>query len=238
MLAGGYYEDIGERMIGDIDILTGYSDSRIAFNCLKKNGYQKLESTILDHSILFENFKHRHLPRLIHSDQIGAVEVHTHLITRNKQKALNTIPFLENTQESRGIHIPSPSNLYLHSIYNWQSNDYGGIRLALSFRAAYDVLLIVNKHSEIEASHTNDEAVRNFYAILAPFFSEVPQTQSIRQSFYLLKLDNPILGKFWDITAFGTVRFFLLLPGRLRLLFSYPKYRRRVLKILTGHRKE
>jgi hypothetical protein len=69
-LLEGLYEDVGERMISDIDFLFSEEDFFKAIDILKKDNYTKPESE-LDY---FQGF--RHYSRLVKKDNIAAVEIH------------------------------------------------------------------------------------------------------------------------------------------------------------------
>ena len=65
------YEDIAERMLGDIDFIVERNQISESKLILKKNGYKKGLETFPDH---------RHEPRLIKNRQIEDVEIHKELI--------------------------------------------------------------------------------------------------------------------------------------------------------------
>jgi hypothetical protein len=244
MLTGGYYEDIGERMIGDIDILTHDSDSIAAYECLKTFGYYELPwegmapTTIDQYLKLRHLLKRRHLQRLIHQNKTGAIEIHNQLISGSKAKELEPEPFLLRKKEiKQGLVIPAQSDLHLHTIYNWHINDYGGIQLAISFRSAYDSLLQLQKHPELRLLQEKNPVVKNFNTLLSPFFQTLPQQESYLQTFYLIKLNYPTLGKIWHFFV-GTGKSIKSLSPRLKLFLNYSDYRLKVLNILLHGRKK
>jgi len=70
-LLDNLYDDIGERMIGDIDFLVCENCVVKSAGILKRNGYvTKVEYSKFIHK------KTKHYPRLIKNDEIAAVEVH------------------------------------------------------------------------------------------------------------------------------------------------------------------
>jgi hypothetical protein len=239
MLAGGYYEDIGERMIGDIDLLTYRKDSTTAYACLQEAGYDQLPWEGLDPNIVRRYIRLRHLQRLIHPDKIGAVEVHTHLISGPKAKNLEPEFVLDRKVETQpGLFIPAESDLHLHTLYNWQINDRGGRNLTISFRAAYDSLLQLKQHPELIKLQDNNPVVRNFYTLLTPFFQALPPQKSLRQSIFLFKLNHPTLERIWRFFSSGINKFFKSLVFRTLLFTNYPDYRKKVVRILLHGRKQ
>ena len=65
MLLGNFYTDIGERMIGDIDILVDSKQAELAFDTLKENGY----SSLVEFNYEVAHF--RHLSRQYDSEKNG-----------------------------------------------------------------------------------------------------------------------------------------------------------------------
>ena len=59
LLASGYYEDIAERMIGDIDILVATKQLDKAFELLQQHSFKPLPQNFGSHY-----FEHKHLPRM------------------------------------------------------------------------------------------------------------------------------------------------------------------------------
>ncbi len=69
-LLDGLYEDVGERMMGDIDLLVSESEFLPVAMLLKENGYEH-------HKPFFEDEPEiKHFPRMLHPEEPVAVEVH------------------------------------------------------------------------------------------------------------------------------------------------------------------
>ena len=92
------YDDIAERMLGDIDILIKKEDCNNAFEILQKNQYSKIIS------VLFED--HRHLPRIVNPDRIAAIEIHKEMLTEGKNK------FFNYDTVKRTLKLSSTNNCY------------------------------------------------------------------------------------------------------------------------------
>ncbi|WP_272149918.1 nucleotidyltransferase family protein [Tenacibaculum aiptasiae] len=130
------YEDIAERMVGDIDFLVNIEHCQLAFQILKKNGYN---NTI---SELFED--HRHLPRITNPHKIAAVEIHKEVIKKEKSKFFNYNTLKESFFVVNSFTTLSLINQIKLSIFSKMINDDGYFLKNISLKNAYDVFLIGN----------------------------------------------------------------------------------------------
>ena len=219
MLASGIYTNIGERMIGDIDILVHPDQLFKAQDLLIKNNYQAIETTF------GQNFvEHKHLARLIPDRRLAAVEIHRKLLHRRVKGQLDPISILSQKHKIGGVFIPSFKDLLVHAVLNFEINDYGYYYNYLGLRNTYDALKLSEKLSNKELEVIN----RNLYYV--SFFTKVsqyfqPQWQDQRSlsaklstKFYLLKQKNRLIRtltyKFLNIWQFGRIilkRFFLFI---------------------------
>jgi hypothetical protein len=135
----GLYEDIGERMVGDIDFLFSEEDFFNAIAILKKNNYSKSESE-LDY---FQGF--RHYSRLVKPANIAAVEIHNEVTIEKHRGEFNYKIISEDTQLINDFSIMSFENQLSLSIISSQINDYGFEFNRFSLRNAYDVFLLSKK---------------------------------------------------------------------------------------------
>lgn len=154
------YSDIGERMIGDIDVLTYSNQSNVALKILNENGYSSRDNKI----ILFNEKKH-HL-RQTKKNKIFAIEIHKKLLTGNNLKYIKQKSLLKNKKFKNGIFVPSLIDQLKHNIYNYQINDYGGMKLSYSFRSFYDSYMII-KQGKINDSNLNYDKYINKYFMIA-----------------------------------------------------------------------
>lgn len=70
-LLDNLYEDVGERMIGDIDLLVSDTEFLQAANLLKSEGYEHAHPFFED-----QQAATKHFPRLVHPTELADVEVH------------------------------------------------------------------------------------------------------------------------------------------------------------------
>ena len=138
-LLEGLYEDVGERMVGDIDFLLSEEDFFKAIDILKKDNYSKLESE-LDY---FQGF--RHYSRLVKPANIAAVEIHKEVTIEKYRGEFNYKMISKDTQQINDFSVLSFENQLSLSIITSQINDYGFEFNRFSLRNAYDVFLLSKK---------------------------------------------------------------------------------------------
>ena len=138
-LLEGLYEDIGERMVGDIDFLLSKKDSYRAFEILKNNNYYTPETLLNNHP------DHRHFPRLVKQENIAAVEIHKEVTIEKYSDEFNFKFISEDTQSITNSIVLSFENQLSLSIISSQINDYGFELKNFSLRNAYDVFLLSKK---------------------------------------------------------------------------------------------
>jgi hypothetical protein len=138
-LLEGLYEDIGERMVGDIDFLFSEKDFFKAIDILKKDNYNKLENGL-------DNFPgFRHYLRLVKPANIAAVEIHKEVTIQKHRGEFNYKIISEDTQLINNFSVLNFENQLSLSIISSQINDYGFELKNFSLRNAYDVFLLSKK---------------------------------------------------------------------------------------------
>ncbi len=138
LILGDFYEDVGERMIGDIDFLYRKDQKPKLEKLLSELKYKTQTNKKYDYAF-------RHLPRRINALKLFAVEPHSELINKrqyllNSEKILNNVIFTEN-----GLKISNSTNTFNHLIYNDLFNDNGDTFLRFSYKNYYDLFSIKNK---------------------------------------------------------------------------------------------
>jgi len=138
-LLEGLYEDIGERMVGDIDFLLSKKDFFKAIDILKKDSYSIEENQLgfLPGS--------RHYPKLVKQENIAAVEIHKEVTIEKYRGEFNCKTIIADAQLINNFSVLSFENQFLLSIIASQINDYGFNIKNCSLRNAYDVFLLSKK---------------------------------------------------------------------------------------------
>ena len=137
-LLAGIYEDIAERMVGDIDFIFSKEHYPKAITILTKNGYFFVDK------IPYEA-PYRHYPRLIIKDRIAAVEIHHQISVRRYNKKFNYDFVKKDSQIINGVSVLSYANKLNLSIISNQINDKAFYYKRMALRNAYDVFLLSKK---------------------------------------------------------------------------------------------
>jgi hypothetical protein len=138
-LLEGIYEDIGERMVGDIDFLFSEKYFFKTIDVLKSDNYSKPENQL--------NYfpESRHYSRLVKQDNIAAVEIHKEVTIEKYRGEFNCKTITEDAQLINDFSVLSFENQLSLSIISSQINDYGFDLKNFSLRNAYDVFLLSKK---------------------------------------------------------------------------------------------
>ncbi|QNK77398.1 nucleotidyltransferase family protein [Winogradskyella sp. PAMC22761] len=141
LLASGCYEDNGERMVGDIDILIEKSRVHDAFNLLKNSGYNKTSG------FAYDKKDFRHLDRLINENELAAIELHTELLNKKHWPLMEMPSILKKKRFYNNIAIPNHKDLSTHLLLSWQINDHGHYYNTASLKSIYD-LIVIETHKD------------------------------------------------------------------------------------------
>jgi len=139
-LLEGLYEDIAERMVGDIDFIFSPEDYPKAIELLTSNDY-------------FINSKtgpiypgNKHYPRLININKFAAIEIHKELLSKQYSSEFNYDFIMNSYLNIDKIKVLSYENQFLLTIAAYQINDFGFTDKNLLLRNAYDVFLLSKKN--------------------------------------------------------------------------------------------
>ena len=147
-LLAGLYNDITERMVGDIDFLFSSQDYPRAIQVLKEWGYNYLDEP--------EKLspEHRHYPRLIKKDCMAAIEIHSEFLRKSEAHLFNYDTVKSSIQVIDNIAMLSDGNMLNLSILAGQINDYRYNYRRIALRNAYDVFLLSKKCNAKNAVNT------------------------------------------------------------------------------------
>ena len=138
-LLANLYEDIGERMVGDIDFIISKEDFQKTITVLRNNGYYDVKK----HKYHFP--KHRHYRRIKKKNNIAALEIHRNLLPDEYNREFNYKIVLKDSQLINGVIVLSYENKLDLSIISYQINDNGFHYKTMALRNAYDVFLLSKK---------------------------------------------------------------------------------------------
>ena len=191
------YEDIAERMIGDIDFLVSETDFVRAAQLLIDAGYQPLSKFNPE---LLKTAKH--FPRLTNFNYPAAVEVHRQVIVPPHDKKFKSSEIIRDKQKIRiqsgDVYIPSNKHLIIHNALNLQVNDKAYLHGDINLRQMYDLLLLSTKE--------NPQKVFNGFARFTNHTNAYLATAS-------MVFDKPVGIEYDNNKGIKLLKFFLLNPG-------------------------
>lgn len=239
LLVSGYYKDLGERMVGDIDVLVHPDQLYKAQKLLLENGYYKIKTTI------GQNFlEKRHLVPLVHKTKLAAVEIHSKLLHKSVKNRLKPLSVLQNKKQIKGIAICGDADLLVHTVLNFQINDFGYYYNYLGLRNAYDALVILKRIPETKLKQLIPQKYMHsfFDKMKVYFYLDMSYKKSLfltlKTRFFALKQQYKLLNKtsYFILNVIKTLgiyfnRFFIILTNSAYRKESF-KDRKRLLKII------
>ena len=229
----GIYDDIAERMVGDIDFIFSKEDYVKAIIVLKEFGYYK--------RVPFGNSK-RHYPRLIKKDCIAAVEIHKELVIKKYQNEFNYNFVKKDNQIINGAAVLSYTNKLNLSIIANQINDYGLKYKTMALRNAYDVFLLSKKTNAKAAVNTLDKLsnpLNCFLAVCYEVFNKVDSlkySKTQQTSLYLGDFYSHVINPIQIKKTTKLVKIYLFIITRLNILIKsiiFKEYRVWLFNLLT-----
>ncbi|MEO9571319.1 MAG: nucleotidyltransferase family protein [Polaribacter sp.] len=136
-LLEGLYDNIAERMVGDIDFLVSNKDFKKTIAILKNDKYISKAEVYIDY--------HWHYPKMVKDQRIAAVEVHNKVLKKPYTKYLDYTTLKENAIIINNCKVASFENQFLITILQKQINDNLYHSKTITLRNVYDSFLISNK---------------------------------------------------------------------------------------------
>ena len=178
LLASGYFKDYAERLIGDIDLLIEPTNLYKAEQLLINLEYVSAIPT------LFGKYKrHRHLPRLVHPDRLGAIEIHSRLLRNNIPKLLNPEKLLNDIIIINQLYVPTVKTNLDILILNDMINDFGYLLKTTNFKSCYDSLVIEQQMEPPKDNEKISKYHRVFYALRGSYFEPLQKDSKKQESF-------------------------------------------------------
>jgi hypothetical protein len=172
-LLADLYEDIAERMVGDIDFIFSKEDYPKAITVLKTYGYLVVSKA----DYYFPTFKH--YQRLKKDDNIAAIEIHKELLLEKYANEFNYSFVEKDSQVINGVTVLSYTNKLNLSIIANQINDSGSYYKTMALRNAYDVFLLSKKTNAKNAVNTLDKLMHPLNCFLAACYEVFNKVDSL-----------------------------------------------------------
>lgn len=143
-LLDGLYSDLGERMMGDVDILVPDKNYLTAAQIIEGMGYRHRAVSYLDIGSL------KHYPRL-HRHGYADIEIHRIPVVEKYSGSLNAGLVFDHQKQvagKPGLYVPSDAHKVIHTFIHSQLSDKGHAYKQATFRGYYDAFLL-SKRLEI-----------------------------------------------------------------------------------------
>ena len=228
-LLAGIYDDVAERMVGDIDFIFSKEDYPKAINLLRDFGY----SEVTKYEYYFPSGKHYR--RLQKENNIAAVEIHSEILGIEKyRKEFNYSVVKKDSQVIDGIRVLSDANKLNLSIIANQINDHGFEYKTMDLRNAYDVFLLSKKTNAKEAVNALDKLTNPLNCFLAACYeifsklNSLEYTNTKATTSYLSIFNRQFIKPKATKKRQKILKIFLFTKSRLNILYKaavYKKYR-------------
>ncbi|MFN0729764.1 nucleotidyltransferase domain-containing protein [Polaribacter gochangensis] len=192
------FEDIAERMVGDIDFLVTKESYKTTINILKKEGYNTKEK---EEHIIFPSI---HYPKMTKKNSFTAIEIHSKVILSRYYNSYNYSFFIKKNRLFGNFTIPSVKTQILHNCINKQFGDNGRYYNLISLRNSYDLHLLSIKENTLEIIQPHKLFFKSFnkYIAISKFILnsnllsfEKNKAVSIHQKAIIFFLNHPSLQK-------------------------------------------
>jgi hypothetical protein len=144
-LLEGLYEDIAERMVGDIDFIVDKNIAHKTLKLLSENQYTFLDKTQKQLGYI------KHYPRMIKKGRINAIEVHLEMTLKKFSPIFNYQIIKPQLRKIDGFKLLSYEHQITHTIINKQLNDYGYLYKNIALRNYYDLFLLSFKANTLKS---------------------------------------------------------------------------------------
>lgn len=169
------YEDIAERMVGDIDFIFSKEDYPKAIAILREFGYSEVNK-----QEYYPPDEFRHYRRLQKEKNIVAIEIHSELLDIKKYPNEFNYSFVnKNSQIINEITILSYANKLNLSIIANQINDNGFFNKTMALRNAYDVFLLSKKTNAKDAVNSLNKLRHPLNCFLAVCYEVFNKVESL-----------------------------------------------------------
>jgi ribosomal protein L10 len=235
-LLAGIYEDIAERMVGDIDFIFSKEDYLKAITILREFGYSEVEK------LKYYNPETKHYRRLQKENNIAAIEIHKELLIEKYANEFNYSFVEKDSQVINGIAVLSYGNKLNLSIIANQINDSVFYYKTMALRNAYDVFLLSKKTNANAAVNTLDKLSQPLNCFLAACYEVFNKVDSLeytntkKAASYLSIFNSQFTNRKRTKRKHNRIKIYLFIKSRVNILYKsiiYKEYRVWLFKRLT-----
>lgn len=236
-LLSGLYNDISERMLGDIDFIVSKEDYLKSVKVLRDFGYS--EATKYEYYFPYK----KHYRKLQKENNIAAIEIHKELLDKNKYANEFNFSFVEkDIQILNGANVLSNANGLNLSIITNQINDNGFCYKTIPLRNAYDVFLFSKKTNAKEAVYSLNKLSDPLNCFLAGCYEVFNHVNSLdykktkNAATYLRVLNNQLTNLKATKRRYNLIKRYLFFKSKLNIFYNsilYKDYRVWLFRRLT-----
>ena len=235
-LLAGIYDDIAERMVGDIDFIFSKEDYPKAITILREFGYSEVNK----YNYHFPSTKHYR--RLQKETNIAAIEIHKELLIEKYTNEFNYSFVEKDSQVINGVFVLSYANKINLSIIANQINDNGFYYKTMALRNAYDVFLLSKKTNAKVAVHTLDKLTNPLNCFLAACYEVLNTVDSLeynnttKTASYLSVFKSQFTDRKTTKRRHKRIKMYLFIKSRVNIIyksFIYKEYRVWLFKRVT-----
>ena len=224
-LLADLYEDIAERMLGDIDFIFSKEDYPKAITVLREFGYSDVGK--------YEY----HYPASIHykslkkENTIAAVEIHKELLVGKYTREFNYNFVEKDSQIIKQISVLSYANKLNLSILANQINDNGHYYKTMALRNAYDVFLLSKKTNAKDALYGLDILSHPLGCFLAACYEVFNKVHSLEYNettkiaVYLRVFNSQFINREKTKKQHNRLKIYLFVKYRLSILIKVILYK-------------
>ena len=236
-LLAGIYDDVAERMVGDIDFIFSKEDYPKAITILRDFGYS--EVTKYEYYFPYD----KHYGRLQKENNIAAIEIHSEILGIEKyRKEFNYSVVEKDSQVINEVRVLSYANKLNLSIIANQINDHGFDYKTMALRNAYDVFLLSKKTNAKVAVNTLNKLTNPLNCFLAACYEVFNKVDSLEHkktkkvASYLSVFNSQFANPKATYRKHKKIKIYLFLKHRLNVIYKcilYKEYRVWLFKRVT-----
>ena len=237
-LLAGIYDDIAERMVGDIDFIFSKEDYPKAITVLREFGYSEVKKK--KH---YPPDEKKHYRRLQKENNIAAIEIHSKLLNIKKYTNEFNYSFVaKDSQIINDVAVLSYTNKLNLSIVAYQIHDSGFYYKTMALRNAYDVFLLSKKTKAKAAVNTLDKLTNPLNCFLAACYDVFNSADSLeynntkKVASYLSIFNSQFTNTIKTERKHKRIKSSLFIKSKLNLIYKcliYREFRVWLLNLLT-----
>ena len=190
-LLSGLYQDIGERMIGDIDFLVPETYYLKAVHIVLGMGYKQNATNTA--SLMSS----KHYPRLFREDVPANIEIHRLPVTKKYSTNFNAEMMLrdkERVTTLQSCHVPSEEHKIIQNFIHSQFEHQGYQLASVSLRDVYDLYLLSGRNNIRSSTMPYKRKAQNYFTLAERILDQrlslhFSSAKTIRSSLFCMRFD-------------------------------------------------